>query len=501
MLVLALDPQRGEPLFKQVASRIRELVDGGSLRGGDILPPTRILAGQLGVSRSTVCRAYEELWALGYLDSRSGSYSRVRNRRRPIDLPAEPPLQEIDWAEYMSPASAGICTSPYPEILMPCPQDDGAIDFTILSLDPRLFPMADLRHCARRALSDERAPDLNYGLRHGYPPLREYLARQLRRYGITASAQEILITNGSMHGMELLTRFFVAPGDTVLVESPTYGFILPVLHFHGARVESVPVKADGPDLDALAARLRRRRAKFVYMMPTFQNPTGVTMSQLQRERLLGLCEKYRVPLLEDGFSEDITYFDKVVQPVKSMDRHGLVFFLGTFSKTLMPGLRIGWIAAERSAIDRLATLKMYSDLTTSAPTQLILYEMGRQGIIDRHMAHINRIYARRMRALIAGLTQHLPAGVLWNKPKGGYLVWLRLPCQRSRAAELRERVARDTARHGVRVMAGDLFFPGRPPADLCLRLSISLHDESEITEGCRRLGAALHESLVGFPVR
>jgi len=298
-----------------------------------------------------------------------------------------------------------------------------------------------------------------------------------------------------MQGVELITKLFVAPGDTVIVESPTYGFVLPTFLLYEAHVETVPMRADGLDLALLEKKLNKFKPKFIYLMPTFHNPTGVTTSQPHREKLLALCEKFAVPILEDGFEEDITYFGKVVQPIKSMDRHGLVFFLGTFSKTLMPGLRIGWIAAEKSCIEKLGLLKMYSDITSSGLSQLAIYEMGRQGLIDRHIARINRIYARRMRTALTSLRQNLPQVVEWHEPSGGYLIWLRIPCERRHGEMLRHELRQSLDSHKVSVLYGDFLFPDGAPGDLHIRVSISMLDEAEILEGSRRLGHAVTETL------
>jgi DNA-binding transcriptional MocR family regulator len=274
------------------------------------------------------------------------------------------------------------------------------------------------------------------------------------------------------------------------VEAPTYGHLLPLLRFHGLKPLTVPQREDGLDLDALAHVMRRDRPALVFTMPSFQNPTGICTPQAHRERLLTLCERHRTPLIEDGYEEEMQYAGRVVLAVKSMDRSRVVVYLGTFSKALFAGARVGWVVADRPCIERLAALRRFADLGSSTLLQAALHRFCVSGAYDRHLSRMHRAFRRRMAAALAALRELVPSDLAtWAEPRGGYLIWLRLGPAVASGAALEERLA---ARR-VLVAHGRQFFAGRP-SGAYLRLSIASLDEDEIREGIRRLARALTDA-------
>jgi len=193
-----------------------------------------------------------------------------------------------------------------------------------------------------RVIKKQGAALLGCGDRAGYLPLREHIAERLENHGISATSDEILITNGSQQAIDLVFRMIASPGKVVAIESPSYGPMLPLLNFYGLKPLEIPMRPEGMDLSILARAIREERPALIYTMPNFHNPTGVSTGQAHREQLLSLCETHRIPLLEDGYDEEMKYFGRVVLPIKSMDKHRLVIYCGTFSKILFPGVRIGW---------------------------------------------------------------------------------------------------------------------------------------------------------------
>jgi DNA-binding transcriptional MocR family regulator len=254
------------------------------------------------------------------------------------------------------------------------------------------------------------------------------------------------------------------------------------------------MREEGMDLDRLESLLaersgRKSAASLVYSIPTFQNPTGITTGQPHRERLLALCEKYRVPLAEDSFQEEITYFGKAVLPIKSMDSGGLVLYLGSFSKVLFPGVRLGWIVARREFIETLTLIKRVGDISCSPLMQAALHRFCESGSYELHLRRVNREFARRMKLAIEALRRHLPADkAFFAEPSGGYLIWIRL----SGIAKSEEEILASLKKRGVLAAPGSLFFAERPE-ELHIRLSISSLGEAEIEEGAKRLGAALRD--------
>lgn len=490
MVLLNIDDRRKLPLFKQVYEQMKDLIDKDILKPGDRLPSTRSLAENLGVHRSTVYKAYEELWAFGYLESRPGSYTVVRKKPTLATFAEKSDRSLLDWEtasskpartlyQFYQSIESGNDRSPTRKI----------IDMASLDLDARLFPVDDFRKSMNRIII-EKGPDLlKYGPHEGYRPLREFIAHRLQNHGISTSWEEILITNGAQNGFDLILKLMAEAGSRVIVESPTYSLAIPLLYFYQADIVGVPMATYGIDLECLERELKKKRPAFVYTIPNFQNPTGITTCQSHREELLSLCERFKVPLVEDAFEEEMKYFGKVPLPIKSMDRSQIVVYLGTFSKVLFPGIRIGWIAANRECIRRLSALKRFSDLSTSTPVQAALSDFCWKGSYDIHVKRMHRIYRKRMQCAVESLKTHVThENVTWTDPTGGYLIWLTL-VNVDQADHILEEIF---LANDVRILTGRVFFP-EETARKYIRLSISTLNEEEIAEGMRRLGRSIEQ--------
>jgi GntR family transcriptional regulator/MocR family aminotransferase len=491
-MLLNIDRKHDTPLYSQIISGIKSLADEGALAPGAALPSTRSLAKKLGVDRTTVCRAYEELTAQGYLDSRPGSYTRVRKRGR--EAACDPGRKSaINWdaavskearrisetfAHYSPEKTSGGKTLPRP------------VDLASLDPDTRLFPVKELMRSIRKVMSAPGAGgpgqgSLNYAAYQGYPPLRDTISQRMRLHGVSVSADEILITNGAQQAIDLASRLFASDGAAVALEAPTYSIALPLFRFCGLKLKPVPMTPRGMDLEALAKLLSREKVGFVYSVPNFQNPTGITTDHDHREKLLALCLAHRVPLVEDGFEEDMKYFGKVALPIKSMDDHNIVIYIGTFSKALFPGLRIGWMAADRECVRRLTAIKRFADLSTGHFVQCVMNDFCRAGSYDLHLRRLHKVYRKRLAACLKAMDEHLPKTATWTKPLGGYTLWVKMPVR------MTERdMSGLMAKQGVSVSFGGYYFPDSRESEY-FRLSIAKLDEDEIREGIARLGKAL----------
>ncbi|MCG8377483.1 MAG: PLP-dependent aminotransferase family protein [Chlorobiales bacterium] len=489
-LLIRIDPRSSRPVFGQIMDRIRELVDSGALEPGARLPSTRSLADRLEVNRSTVYRAYQELWSLGYLESRPGSYSTIRKRTRVLSRDDRPREGLIDWSVRTRPGlsplqrayeleAAFMARAAGPEI----------INFIPLSPDSRLFPLDDFRRSMNQALTRKGPQLLQYGSPLGYEPLREFIARRMRLHSVSVSAPEIMITTGAQNALHLLIGLLARPGAGVALESPTYSRALDIFRLGDLDLLEVPLTGEGMDLEVLERILRRESPAFVYTIPTFHNPTGVTTGQVHREKLLGLCQKYRTPLVEDGFEEEMKYFGRTVLPIKSMDLDRVVIYLGTFSKVLFPGLRIGWIAADQALIQSLIPLQRTTILSGNILDQAALAGFCRSGGYELHIRRIHRVYRRRMQAALGALESFLNRKrIRWTRPQGGYTIYLRLRGLKLTEEELVDHLFG----HGVAVLPGSFHFPG-PPPDLSFRLSIAHLDRAAIRKGVDRLSKGLEE--------
>ena len=486
MLLVRLDESSRQTKTSQIVEQVKSLIENGALRPGDALPSTRRLAASLCIDRSTVANAYQELWAIGFIDARPRACPRVRKR---VDLTAAAETRScaIDWEQLSSQAGNELYRTMSRFGSPSGRPDSSVIDFSTLRPDHRLLPLDRFRTCLNHVLREEGRGLMGYGDCAGYPPLRELIALRLKSHGMSVTRDEVLITNGSQHALDLVFRMASSPGKKLVVESPTYDCVLPLIRFHGLVPVEVPMGAGGMDLSVLRDVLERERPSLVYTMPSLQNPTGVTTSQAHREQLLELCGRFRVPVIEDGFDEEMKYFGRAVLPIKSMDKHGLVIYCGTFSKVLFPGMRVGWIVADAGCIERLSAIRRSSELSPNLVAQAAFFEFCRRGYLDRHIAKMHRIFRKRMLVLIDSLRKYVPEGwTEWDGPTGGYLAWLRLNPGLKTPADWDVHFAS----HGIRVSMGDRFYAGKAPG-VCLRLSISKLDEREISEGVKRLALSL----------
>jgi DNA-binding transcriptional MocR family regulator len=494
-MMIDIDRNGVQPLYRQIIDRIRALIDAGTLDPGRALPSSRRLASQLSVDRTTVTEAYAELQALGYVRSRPGSYTVVQKRcgafartamaRRGIDW-FERVRPEAEWADRSFRAQPG-------EAKSRLGLGKNVISLAQLDPDPRLFPLGQIHRTFSRVLGEGAAGPFEYGSYQGHGPLREHLARRMRLHGIAASAEDILVTNGAQQALDLLVRALARPGRTVVIEAPTYALMIPLLKLNGAAAKAVPMTDAGLDLDRLEKVLDRDDVAFVYTMPNFQNPTGITTGHEHRARLLALCRTRGVPIVEDGFEEDMKYYGRVDLPIKSMDEGGVVIYVGTFSKALFPGLRVGWIAADPECVRRLTAVKRYTDLTSNHLAQAFMHRFCEEGHYDRHLRRLHRAYRRRLDLTLRTMKEAFPQTVTWTEPPGGYTLWVRMPERMSRAG-----LEALLEPYGVAVSAGDSYFLGGAPSEF-FRLCIARTDEAEIREGVGRLGRALRDRF-GKPV-
>ena len=486
-MLINIDRTLAQPIYVQIIAGIKKLIDRGVIKEPQILSSTRHMARQLGVNRSTVIRAYEELCAQGYIESRPGSRYRVQERRKEV-LYCAGRKSLISWEDKSNDEANRLYKTFLkftPEGLKDHKRREGIINISELDLDRRIFPMPEFRRCINYVLHGDGSAYLEYGDHRGYSPLRQLIAQRLRLHGIAVSEEEILITNGAQQAIDLIIRMLSRPDAGVALEVPTYSIALPLFKFYGMKIFEVPMKPEGMDLNKLEEVLSSEKVSFVYTIPNCQNPTGVTSPHSQRERLLNICQKYGTCCVEDGFEEDMKYFGKVPLPVKSIDDKNIVLYIGTFSKALFPGLRIGWLTADKECISRLTAIKRFSDLGTGKLAQAALYEFLKRGYYDIQLKRMHRTFRKRMELALELMGRTFPDNVRWLSPTGGYTIWVRMPRK-----FYPENLYDYMASYGVIVSPGTYYFPEWKPSEY-FRISIAKINEEEIQEGLKRLGRAL----------
>jgi 2-aminoadipate transaminase len=354
-----------------------------------------------------------------------------------------------------------------------------------------LFPLDAMQAAIATTLSREGRGALQYGTTEGFGPLRAWIAARMSARGRALRPDDVMVTSGSQQGLDLVSRVLLDPGDVVLTEAPTYVAALQVLGAAQARVVTVPTDAGGIDLGALERALVRDRPKLLYLNPDHQNPSGVRLALDRRARLIALCRDHRVAILEDDPYGEIVFDGARHPPLHALDDSGTVIYLSTFSKTLAPGLRLGWVSAPPGLLRALAVAKQGADLHTGTLAQRSAATLLETFDYEAHLRTIRAAYRARARAMESALEAHLPQrGTFgWTSPTGGMFLWIALP----RGVSV-ERVFERALRAKVAFVGGAPFFPGPPPGPF-MRLNYSHRSEDVIAEGVKRLGRALREEL------
>lgn len=476
---IPLDPAADAPLFRQLEASLRRDVTSGRLPAGTRLPATRALARALGVSRLTVESAYAELRADGLVGGRPGSGTYVE--RLP---PAPPPARAAGaaWPRWQQALRPGRGASPDTS----APAADGAIRLDLGTGDPGLFPADEFRAHLQRVLRRDGAGALGYGEPAGHLPLRRAIAQVLTAQGIPARPEGLVVTAGSQRAIGLVTALLARPGDAVVVERPTYPGALELFRARGLRVIGAPTDGLGLRVDVLGPLLARHRPRLLYVMPNFQNPTGACLPASRRRALVALAARHGVPIVEDDFVGDLRYEGRAQPALKALDPGGHVVYLSTFSKMLMPGLRVGFVLADGPVVARLAALHRQEELAGCQPIQRALEGFVSIGRYRTHLRRATRAYRARRDAILAAAARHLPPGVTWQAPQGGLFLWLRLPPGSDAAALLPAAAAA-----GVTFAPGQAFFPAPAEGRRFARLCFAGHDAGALEEGLRRLAGVL----------
>jgi DNA-binding transcriptional MocR family regulator len=468
------DSNAAEPIYVQLAAALSAAIRGGRIAIGSRLPSERDCAATLGVSRTTVTSAYQELKSTGLLRGYVGRGAIVI-----ADDPDRAPAGAISWLQIAS------RQAPRNRTLNPATHP-GLISFGDGWLHPSLIPHADLAAAASKAARD-MAPLTTAAPVLGLPVLRDALTEMLRAQGVKATPNELLVTGGAQQGLNVIARALISPGDTVLCESATWYGAVRAYQAAGAVVAGVAMDHEGVDPDALEDALVRLRPKLVYLIPTFHCPTGRLLGLPRRRRIVEICARFRTPIVESHVYGDLTFGERP-PTLKSLAPEGLVIHQGSASKTISPALRLGWLAASRGAMELLESAKAGLDLSTPALTQAVLAGFLNSGAYARHQLKFRKELRTRRDALIAALAAHCPE-LRFAKPQGGIYLWAQLP--KFLTALAVEAAAADA---GVSVRSGDSFLTNGA-ASSHIRLCFAAPAVDQIAAGAERLGKALRTVL------
>lgn len=493
-----LDRNGPVPVQRQLADHLRQRILRGDLVPGSRLPSTRDLAASLGVHRRAVVQAFGLLEAEGLVVAGVGQGTFVRSHPDAAGIAGIPGTPRAagtasghDGGAF---AWSGILggvqrQEDLQEFLRRAPVPADTVVFTGATPDPEHFPAEEFRGILDEVLRAEGPRSLDYAPPAGLPSLRSWLAERLTARGIPTDPSQVVIVNGSQQGLDLIARTLLGPGARVLVEEPSYSNGFRLFESHGAEIEGVATDGQGLLPVRLAEALRRGPAALLYVMPIFQNPTGAVLDPERIDPILELAARHRLPILEDHFDAELVYQGEDPTPIKARDDREQVILLGTFSKILFPGLRLGWLVLPAPLVERVVQIKQMADLSSGLLVQHALDLYCRRGLLDAHLARVRAVNGERLRTLLASLGAEMPAGVRWTTPRGGMTVWITLPPEVDSLALLEE-----ARRRGVEYSPGALFYPNGGGGEH-LRLCYVRETEARIRLGVARLGAAVREEM------
>jgi DNA-binding transcriptional MocR family regulator len=482
---ITIDRRSSVPLYLQIRGAIRALILGRKLPEGFRLPPERRLAQALGVNRSTVLGAYDELKAEGLIDAHVGRGTTVLLPRVGGGSASAPVvLQPLPWRQLLC---GEVMREPDPLVrdLLQLAERREVISLAVGLPAPELIPLKLVRRLTERLIARHGAEVLLHSPTEGASHFRETLARHMALRGVRCGPAEILVTSGSQQGFDLVLRALVSPGDAVVVEEPTFFGALTALRSAQAKLLGVPVDGEGVRTEILEMILSRHRPKLIYTQPTFQNPSGGVMSLERRRHLLELSYRYQVPIVEDDPYSELRYAGTPVPSLRALDEHGHVIYLGSFSKVLFPGLRVGWLVAPRALVRQLALIRQAIDLHPSTFGQWIINELIVGGHLGRHIRDLRTEYVRRRDATVAALRAGAAEHLSWTTPEGGFYVWCRVADDISRTQLLLQ-----GGRQRVAYLPGAACFP-EEHGEHWLRVNFTFAPPQKLRLGLMRLAKAL----------
>jgi 2-aminoadipate transaminase len=351
---------------------------------------------------------------------------------------------------------------------------------------PECFPVRDFRDACHWILDHSAERALQYGPTEGHPPLKDYLIETMSKYEIPAVRDNILFTNGSQQALDFMGRVFINPGDKIVVGRPTYLGAIQAWNVYGPEYVTVPLDDDGMRMDELEDSLSANPGvKFIYVLPNFHNPAGVTLPLERRLRLVELAVQHKVFIIEDDPYGELRFEGDDITPVFALHKENTIY-LSTFSKTLAPGLRLGWIVAPERVMAKLVQAKQGADLHTSTLVQYLANDICQRGLIRAHVRRIRSTYRERRDVMLKAMEEHFPTGVTWTRPQGGLFLWVRMP------EYMDSRKLLDVAfEENVAFVPGHAFYPDGNDGHCCMRLNFSHSNPETIEEGIERLGRAM----------
>ncbi|MCM3781714.1 PLP-dependent aminotransferase family protein [Neobacillus mesonae] len=475
------------PAYIQVKDYMKRLITTGALQGEQKLPSTRELSSMLHVSRNTVLSSYSDLEEEGYIYAVKGQGHFVIPSHSETGTEKQPAGVRIDWVSRLN--NYARLAEEHDLMKHGIRAQKGVISFTSIAPDEKLFDLQNVKRAFLDRMSLEGEVLLNYGYAKGYKPLIEYLLQYMENKGVDIKGKDLLVTSGFTEGLSLILSAFKQKNGRILCENPTHHTAIKNFRMHGYEITGVPMEPDGISLSSLASELSARSYDLAYFVPSYHNPTGIVMSHPKRQEVLRLLSKYQIPIIEDGFNEELRYSGSHIAPlvVSAGSGNNSVIYLGSFSKILFPGLRVGWVLADKALIDYLESVKRARSIHTSTLDQSLLYQYLYNGNFEKYLKRAKSEYKRKYELAISCCEKWLPMQRMSGD--GGLHVFVEFATG-FRTRELLE----VCSEQGVVFTPGDIFYTDGG-GENTMRLGFSRVSDEDIEYGIRIIGEAARKLI------
>ena len=476
-----IDMNNEQPKYIQIKNYFRTMIAKGMLQKGERLPSTRELSSILKVSRNTVISAYQSLFDDGFINMIQGKGAFVSD----IGLG----LQKKWFTDWENRVNHFAKESTKLDIVKnEIAWSQNMIPMSSISPDPELFPMEDFKRAFLNIISLEGNRVLNYGYAQGYKPLLNYLKNYMASKGIETEGKAILITNGFTEAFEIVISSLTEKGDIILCENPTHNTALKIMRLKGLNIIGVDMIPYGIDIDRAYEIVKSNKVKMAYITPSYHNPTGITMNCEKRLQFFEMLESFDVPIIENGFNEELRYFGSHISPIAAISGKGnSVIYLGSFSKVLFPGIRIGWILADEKLIDYLESVKRGRNIHTSFLDQAILYEFFKEGYFEKYIKKVRKVYRQKFEFSMECANRNIPNSKVYGE--GGLHIFVKVEGINART------ILMECVKKGVIFTPGDLFYTNGEGKDT-FRLGFSRVSLSDIDNGTRIIGEEIKKFYI-----
>jgi len=476
-----------EPIHIQIENHILQAIKNGTLNKGSKLPSTREVSKFLNISRNSVISAYENLESNGIIATKRGigTFLSIETEHKNIEY-------TLDYSSKINSYSRTLRKLDI--IKTELPYKKGMISFKSISPENSLFNLDDFKRSLLDAWNYEEANLLNYGYAKGYKPLIEYLFKYMNEKRVDTSNKDILITNGFTEAFDIIITTLTKPGDVIICEEPTHNTALKIMKSHGLKIIQIPMNSEGIILSELKNALSKYKPKLGYIIPSYNNPTGIVTKTEHRKEIYKLFMKYSIPIIEDGFNEELLYSSSPIDPIASLcgDGNGVIY-IGSLSKILFPGLRIGWICGDSKLIDILESVKRGKNIHSSFLDQSVFYYYLKSGAFNRHVKNVRKFYREKFKLVMKMINKYIPYDYVTGE--GGLHVYIKLKDDIS-ARELLSLCYKDN----VIFMPGDIFYESysppnnailninKPKGYNCFRIGFGRVSNEDIEKGIKIIG-------------